>query len=100
MNKRIFRIFCTVCFIVYLALLVKLTVFKFPGAMTREFLRNWSVGGLIRHIQSANLTPFRTIGGSLSGSRLRIQAIALVYNVAAFIPLGLMLPCLVERARR
>jgi glycopeptide antibiotics resistance protein len=100
MNKRIFRVFCTVCFIVYLALLVKLIVFKYPGAMTREVLRGWSVGGLIRHIQSANLIPFKTISRSLSSNRLRVEITALIYNVIAFSPLGFLLPCLGERTRR
>jgi glycopeptide antibiotics resistance protein len=100
MNKRTFRIFCTVCFIAYLALLVKLIVFKYPGAMTREILQSWSVGGLIRHIQSANLIPFKTISRSLFHNELRVEITSLIYNVIAFSPLGFLLPCMGERTRR
>jgi glycopeptide antibiotics resistance protein len=100
MNKRTFRVFCTVFFIAHLALLVKLIVFKYPGSMTREILRTWSVGRLIRHIQSSNLIPFKTISSSLFHNQLRIEIAALVYNVIAFLPLGFLLPCMGERTRR
>jgi glycopeptide antibiotics resistance protein len=100
MNKRTFRVTCTVCFIVYLALLVKLIVFKYPDSMTREILRSWSVGRLIKHIQSANLIPFKTISSGLFHNQLRIETAALVYNLIAFSPLGFLLPCIGERTRR
>jgi glycopeptide antibiotics resistance protein len=100
MNKRTFRVFCTVCFIAYLALLVKLIVFKYPDLMTHEILRSWSAEGLVRHIQSSNLIPFKTISRSLSPDRLRIEIVALIYNIVAFVPLGFLLPCMGERARK
>jgi glycopeptide antibiotics resistance protein len=100
MNKRALNIFCIACFVAYLALLAKLIVFKYPGAMTREILRTWSVEGLARHVRSANLIPFQTISSSLFNRQLRIEIAALVFNVAAFVPLGFLLPCINRNARR
>lgn len=94
LSGRAFQIFCRLCFIAYVLLLIKLIIFKFPDSMTELILNNWSFEGLIRHIQSANFIPFKTIGQALFSPQLRVELPTLIYNILAFIPLGVLVPCL------
>ena len=100
MKQRLLKGLCGVVLLAYLLLLTRLIVFKYPAAMTQAILSGWSVDGLIRHIHTANLTPLHTISRSLLRPRLRIEVTTLVYNVAAFVPLGILLPCLGARTLR
>lgn len=100
MKKRAFQIFLVAGFLAYLALLVKLIVFKYPNAKTEQILRSWSVDGVGRHLKTANIIPFRTIFNGLFNNTLPVEIPTIIYNIAAFLPLGFLVPCLSERARK
>lgn len=100
MNTRTLRTFCAALFVAYLILLVRLIVLKYPPRMTGEILRIWSVDGFIRHLRTANVVPFHTIRRVLFHTRSPFETRTLVYNVIAFVPLGVFLPCLWKQARR
>lgn len=97
--KHIRRVLALVL-IVYLILLVRLIIFKFPDAMMEQILQLWSPEGVLRRLASANMIPFRTIGDSLFNATLPVQLPTLIYNIAAFVPLGFLVPLISERARR
>ena len=99
MKQRLLKGLCGVVLLAYLLLLTCLIVFKYPDAMTQTILSGWSVDGLIRHIHTANLVPLHTISRSLLRPQLRVEVTALIYNVAAFVPLEILLPCLGTRTR-
>ena len=99
-SKRAFRVFLAACVIAYLLLLIQGIIFKYPEGMVQEILNTWSLDALIRHIQMANLIPFRTISSSLFNTQLSVEIPTLIYNMIAFMPLGFLLPCLIVRARK
>jgi glycopeptide antibiotics resistance protein len=92
MKLRLLKIFFTICLIAYLVLLTKLIVFKYPDAMMLDILRDWSLDGFRRHLGMSNIIPFRTIGSSLFNTQLRVEVTTLIYNILAFVPLGILLP--------
>lgn len=100
MKHRAFTILCIIGFIAYLILLIKLIVLKYPDAMTYEILRHWSLDGLMRHIKTSNIIPFKTIASSLFNSPLSFMVTILLYNIGAFVPLGFLLPCIRKNARK
>jgi glycopeptide antibiotics resistance protein len=84
------------CLIVYLVIIARLIVFKYPFAIIGY---SWSFEGLLRNIQFANFIPFRTIISSLFRPQLPVVVTTLFYNILAFIPLGVLLPLISEKAR-
>lgn len=98
MNKRLLKLFFFVCFVAYLLILTRLIIFKFPDWIMTT-LTNWSVDGVLRSIRGANMIPFRTIGSALFNAQLPVELPTLIYNVIAFMPLGLLLPLIWEKAR-
>ena len=100
MNTKVYKLFCFICLIVYLVLLTRFIVFKYPDSMISEIINTWSLDLLVRNIQAANFIPFTTIGASLFNPQLPVELPTLIYNIAAFIPLGFLLPCISEKARR
>jgi glycopeptide antibiotics resistance protein len=100
MNSKTLKLFCATCFVVYLLLLTKLIVFKYPDSMMSEIARTWSVDAFARHLQTANFIPFKTIGSSLFNTQLSVEIPTLVYNMAAFLPEGFLLPCITAKSLR
>jgi glycopeptide antibiotics resistance protein len=84
--------------VLYLIVLVRLVVFKYPDVMMEEILRTWSLEGVVRQINHVNIIPFRTILNSLFDPTLPVQLPTLIYNVAAFVPLGVLVPLIAKRA--
>ncbi len=83
-------------FVLYLLALVDLIVFKYGSRMTREILSHWSPEAVRAHLETANYEPFRMIRLYLRHwERIPRLAFAnLVYNVAAFLPFGILVPLL------
>jgi glycopeptide antibiotics resistance protein len=99
MNRRLIRLFFIICLIVYLILLIKLIILKFPDTMISAMLNGWSIQGVIRSIRAANIIPFRTIFNSLFNAQLVVELPTLIYNILAFVPLGILLPLISDKAR-
>ncbi len=100
MKTKVHKLPGLICLIIYLILLTRFIVFKYPVSMMSEIINMWSLDLLIRNIQNANFIPFRTIGPSLFNPQLPVELPTLIYNIAAFIPLGFLLPCITPKARR
>ncbi|MFN8527996.1 MAG: VanZ family protein [Anaerolineae bacterium] len=86
--------------IVYLMLLVRVIILKYPDEMMSEILRTWSPAGMMQQAARVNLIPFKTIGESLFNPSVPVQLPTLIYNIAAFVPLGFLIPLVTDRARR
>lgn len=88
-------------FVLYLVVLLKVIVFKYPLTMLRDIAAAWSRNVFWEGLSGANFTLFRTIkmyirhwdnkGMNSFGN--------LIGNVVAFIPLGYFLPRLWEPMR-
>lgn len=83
-----------ILFIVYLLILVKVIVFKYPLEQLKEIASGWRREVLWEGLQGANFELFRTIKLYIRYWDHRgINSFAnLVGNVAAFIPFGYLLP--------
>lgn len=82
--------------ILYLLALVDLIVFKYGGSRTWDILSHWSPEAVRDHAETANYEPFRMIRLYLRHwERIpRLAFMNLVYNVAAFVPFGVLMPLL------
>ena len=81
-------------FILYLLLLVKLIIFKYPLSDTLLGQNGWSSEAVIKHLHEGNFTPFHTIRLYLRHWNWlgRISVENLIYNILAFVPYGVLLP--------
>lgn len=75
--------------IIYIIILTRLIMIK-HWPMAEHTLRNWSYEGMLRNFEwYTNFTPFKTISSAiLYPATLRV----VIYNIIAFIPLGFLLP--------
>lgn len=83
-------------FILYLALLIKLIIFKHPLEQTLLITVGWSPEAVLNHMHTGNYTPFHTIRLYLRHWNWlgHISFANLIYNVIAFIPFGIIVPIL------
>lgn len=88
------KVIAWIVFLLYCALLLKLTVFRGPASGL--FMYN-----LADRLKWANFIPFRTIAFYLDGKETFATAWRnLAGNVAAFLPMGVLLPVVLTRLRR
>lgn len=76
----------------YVVLLVKLIVFKYPIPMLRGIMDSWDVDMVKRGVYSANLTPFKTIRMYIKYYHQINGFDNLFGNILAFVPFGILLP--------
>lgn len=100
MLKNAVKVVCAVALVVYLLVLAKLIVFKFPDTMMQGILSTWSPDSVRRQLRAANLIPFKTISSAVFSPQLRIEVTTLIYNIIAFVPLGVIVPLLSEKVRK
>ena len=96
-NKKYMRIL----FIVYLVVLIKVIVFKYPLVQLKQIADSWSRDVFWEGLQSANFEFFRTIKLYIRNwDNKGINSFGnLIGNVLAFIPMGYLLPRLFEACR-
>lgn len=101
-NNKFIRILSWSLFYIYLLLLVKVILFKYPLAMMIREIKQSSLEGLqSRLILNSNFIPFKTILYYLNGGpNLNVSFINLIANLIAFTPLGFMLPFLNQNKTR
>ena len=88
-------------FVLYLLILLKVIVFKYPPAQLRAIADTWSRDVFLEGLSGANFTLFRTIKMYIRHWDMRgINSFGnLIGNVVAFIPLGYFLPRLFQPMR-
>ena len=87
-----FLAFFRVCFVLYLLLLVRLIVFKYPIPILRGIMDEWDVDMVKRGVYTANLIPFKSIRMYIRYYE-RIDGFDNLFgNILAFIPFGFLLP--------
>ena len=88
-------------FFLYLALLIKLIIFKHPMEQMLLMTVGWSPEAVLDHMHTGNYTPFHTIRLYLRHWNWlgHISFANLIYNVIAFVPYGIIVPIL-RRGRK
>ena len=89
-----------VVFFVYLSILIKLVVFKYPTDQLKEIAQFWSRNDVLEGLNSANFTLFRTINMYIRYWDRLNSFENLFGNVFLFSPLGFFLPFLQKASRR
>lgn len=93
MKRKIVKFIMWVTLCVYLVILTKVIIFKYPMFLVINWLKEWSLDSVVRSIDTANFIPFKGIF-SISN---RWEITLLIYNILAFIPLGCYIGCLFRR---
>lgn len=96
-NNRKTMALMRVMLLLYLLLVVKLIILKYP--MSREMLLSWSPEVVTQKISSANFTPLDTIKMYIQYHHQLNSFENLVGNVVAFIPLGILLPMAFKKTK-
>lgn len=95
------RKWLTLLFLLYLILIIKLIVFKYPLSMMQAIVDSWQKDVILEGLHSANFIPFKTIKMYIRYYDLPgLRSFANLFgNVLIFIPMGAMLP-LVHKASK
>lgn len=81
-----------VIFFLYLLLVVRLIIFKYPMETLREIASSWEKGVVLEGLDSANFTLFKTIRMYIDYAYKLNSFENLVGNVVVLIPFGFLLP--------
>lgn len=95
MQKRI-KIF----FLVYILILVKLIVFKYPYERLADIAASWSSDVIFEGLGNANFVPLKTIKMYIKYSDRLNSFENLAGNILAFVPFGMLLPLIGSHLRR
>lgn len=96
-NKRNVRI--RILFFVYLLIVIKLIIFKYPYEQLEEIAGAWEKGVILEGLDTANFTLFKTIRMYIKYSYKLNSFENLIGNVAVFVPFGFLLPYAMESGK-
>lgn len=94
-----FRRGLTLAFVCYLAMLIRLIIFKYPVPMLRGIIDEWDIDMVKRGVYSANLIPFKTIKMYIRYYHDINGFDNLFGNILAFMPFGVFLPAIFTKMR-
>ena len=99
--KNFFKPFIWIIYILYLAVVLKLILFKRPlGYIKTHFSHDYDLASIKLNLGQANFIPFHTIQLYLKTNlRAEYSIENLLGNIIIFIPLGLLTPLLFKGAR-
>ncbi|MBD5473866.1 MAG: VanZ family protein [Lachnospiraceae bacterium] len=86
-------------FILYLLLVIRLIIFKYPYAQLKEIAGSWEKNVILEGLDTANFTLFKTIRMYIDYSYMLNSFENLVGNVAVFVPFGFLFPYVFKRGR-
>lgn len=86
------RIFLILLFVVYVLVVIKLLIFKYPYCELKEIVDTWEKGVILEGLDTANFTLFKTIKMYIHYSYKLNSFENLVGNVVVFLPFGYLLP--------
>lgn len=101
MNNKLFRRkHVRLIFFLYLLIVLKVIIFKYPLWQLREIAAGWEKDVILEGLDTANFTLFKTIRMYIDYSYKLNSFENLVGNVVAFIPFGFLLPYVQPGSRR
>lgn len=81
-----------VLFFLYLLLVIKLIIFKYPLEQLMEIAATWRKDVILEGLDTANFTPFKTIHMYIDYAYKLNSFENLVGNILVFVPFGFLLP--------
>ena len=86
-------------FFLYLLLVIKVIIFKYPVSELRQIAASWEKGVILEGLEHANFTLFKTIRMYIDYAYKLNSFENLVGNVVVFIPFGLLFPDVFKKGR-
>lgn len=86
-------------FVVYLLLVIKVIIFKYPFAQLQAIANAWEKGVVLEGLDTANFTPFKTIHMYIDYSYKLNSFENIVGNVIVFMPFGFLLPYVIKHGK-
>lgn len=93
------RKYVKIIFVVYLILVIKVIIFKYPLEYLKAIAATWEKGVILEGLDTANFTLFKTIRMYIDYSYMLNSFENLVGNVVVFIPFGFLIPYVLKRGR-
>lgn len=87
-KKNLYKLF----FAIYILLVIKVIIFKYPYEQLREIVASWQKGVIFEGLSTANFTPFKTIKMYIEYSYKLNSVENLAGNILAFVPFGVLFP--------
>ena len=88
-----------VIFFVYLLIVIRLIIFKYPISQLAAIAKGWEKGVVLEGLAHANFTLFKTIRMYIDYAYKLNSFENLVGNVVVFIPFGFMIPFVMKGGR-
>lgn len=85
-----------IIFLIYLAFVVKVIIFKYPWDDLMAIADTWEKGVVLEGLDTANFTLFKTIKMYINYSYMLNSFENLVGNVVVFVPFGFLLPYILK----
>lgn len=87
-SKRFFKILFTV----YIVVVIKVIIFKYPFAQLRAIADTWQKGVILEGLGTANFVPFHTIKMYIDYAYKLNSVENLAGNILVFVPFGFLFP--------
>jgi len=97
--RQIDKKYVRLLFFLYLLLVIKVIIFKYPISELRQIAASWEKGVILEGLEHANFTLFKTIRMYIDYAYKLNSFENLVGNVVVFIPFGLLFPGVFKRGR-
>lgn len=88
-----------VIFFVYLLIVIRLIIFKYPPQQLLAIAKGWEKGVILEGLKHANFTLFKTIRMYIDYAYKLNSFENLAGNVIVFIPFGFILPFVLKKGR-
>ena len=86
-------------FFIYLLIVVKLIIFKYPYEQLKAIADTWEKGVILEGLDTANFTLVKTIRMYIKYSYKLNSFENLLGNIVVFIPYGFLFPYVIKRGR-
>lgn len=87
-SKRFFKLL----FAVYIVVVIKVIIFKYPFAQLRAIADTWQKGVILEGLGTANFVPFHTIKMYIDYAYKLNSVENLAGNIFVFVPFGFLFP--------
>lgn len=86
-------------FAIYILVVLKVIVFKYPYEEMRMIAASWRRGVILQGLSTANFTPFKTIKMYIDYAYKLNSVENLAGNLLVFVPFGFLFPLVAENGR-
>lgn len=96
-DERKSILFRRTIFFIYLLIVIKLIIFKYPYEQLKAIADSWEKGVILEGLDTANFTLFKTIRMYIKYSYKLNSFENLIGNIVVFVPYGFLFPCVLKK---